>query len=68
MAGGREDALTLQGADFEFVTKVEIKKVNDEFASASVVPFVLPQGLREGVQDRMDIQVDTSGGRRASID
>ena len=24
--------LTLQGADFEFVTKVEIKKLNDEFA------------------------------------
>lgn len=53
--------LTLQGADFEFVTKVEIKKLNDEFASASAIPFVLPKGVREGVQDHMDIQVDTGG-------
>ena len=53
--------LTLEGGDFEFVTKVEIKKLNDEFATASAVPFVLPQGLRDGVQDHMDIQVDTSG-------
>ncbi len=53
--------LTLRGADFEFVTKVEIKKVNDEFASASTIPFVLPKGLRAGVQDHMDIQVDTGG-------
>ena len=53
--------LTLQGADFEFITKVEIKKLNDEFASASAIPFVLPKGLRAGVQDRMDIQIDTGG-------
>ena len=53
--------LTLQGADFEFVTKVQMKKLNDEFASESAVPFVLPKGLREAVQDKMDIQVDTSG-------
>ena len=53
--------LTLQGSDFEFVTKVEIKKLNDEFASASAVPFVLPKGLRAGAQDHMDLQVDTGG-------
>lgn len=53
--------LTLQGADFEFVTKVQIKKLNDEFATESAVPFVLPKGLREEVQDHMDVQVDTSG-------
>ena len=51
--------LTLENADFEFVTKVEIKKLNDEFAAASAVPFVLPKGLREGVQDHMDLQVGT---------
>jgi len=54
-------ALTLAGADFEFVTKVEMQKLNDEFASASAVPFVLSRGLREGPQDHMDIQVDTAG-------
>ncbi len=52
--------VSLQGADFEFVTKAEIKKVNDEFASAAAVPLVLPEGLRKGVQDRMDIEVDTA--------
>lgn len=53
--------LTLEGADFEFVSKVELKKLNDEFASASTVPFVLPHGLREGEQDHIDVQVDTGG-------
>ena len=60
MAGSGKIPLTLQGADFEFVTKVQIKKLNDEFASTSTMPFVLPEGLRDGVQDHMDIQADTS--------
>ncbi len=49
----------LEGADFEFVTKVEIEKVGDRFAAPASVPFVLPQGLRNGPQDRMDVQVNT---------
>lgn len=53
--------MTLENSDFEFVTKVEIKKLNDEFASASALPFVLPKGLRDGVQDHMDVQVPTGG-------
>ncbi len=51
--------LTLEGTDFEFVTKVDIEKVNDKFGSPMPIPFVLPQGLRKGPQDRMDIQVNT---------
>lgn len=58
-AGNGKVALTLEGADFEFVNKVEIKKEGDEFATASVVPFLLPQGLRQGIQSHMDIQADT---------
>lgn len=61
IAGAGKLPLTLEGADFEFVTKVGIKKLNDEFASESTVPFVLPKGLRQDVQEHMDIQVDTSG-------
>ena len=53
--------LTLSNSDFEFVTKVEIERLHDEFASPSSVPFVLPVGLREGLQQKMDIQVDTGG-------
>jgi hypothetical protein len=60
VAGGGKVPVTLEGADFEFVTKIQIKKLNDEFASASTLPFVLPKGLRDGVQDRMDIQADIS--------
>jgi hypothetical protein len=51
--------VTVEGSDFEFVTKVEIEKVDDKFASPAPVPFVLPHGLRQGTQDRMDIQVNT---------
>lgn len=51
--------VTLQGGDFEFVTKVEIEKVNDEFASPAGAPFVLPKGLRLGLQSKMDVQIDT---------
>ncbi|HLJ49295.1 MAG TPA: hypothetical protein VKU01_24950 [Bryobacteraceae bacterium] len=50
----------LTGSDFEFTTKVECKKLNDEFAIAENVPFRLPKGLREGPQDYMDIQLDTA--------
>ncbi len=52
-------SVTLEGADFEFVTKVEIEKLNDRFASPSAVPFVLPRGLRQGPQTQIDIQVNT---------
>jgi len=51
--------LILEGSDFEFVTKVEIEKVNDKFSAPDRVPFVLSQGLREGPQEHLDIQVNT---------
>jgi hypothetical protein len=49
----------LRGADFQFTTKVEVKKLKDEFATAESVRFLLPKGLREGPQDHMDVQIDT---------
>jgi hypothetical protein len=52
--------VTLQDGDFEFVTKVAIEKAGDKFATPQSVPFVLPQGLRQGPQDRMDVQVNTA--------
>lgn len=58
-AASGKDAITLTGGDFEFITKVEMKKLNDEFASAASVPFHLPKGLRKGPQDRVDVQIDT---------
>ena len=52
--------VTVTGTDFEFTTKVECKRLNDEFATAENLPFRLPKGLREGPQDHMDIQIDTA--------
>ena len=52
--------VTLGGSDFEFVTKAEFKKLNDEFAVAEPVRFLLPKGLREGPQNKMDVQIDTA--------
>ncbi len=52
--------VTLAGSDFEFLTKVEIKKLNDEFAIAEPVRFILPKGLREGPQKHADVQIDTT--------
>ena len=52
--------VTLSGDDFEFADKVEFKKVGDEFAMAEPLRFLLPKGLREGPQTRMDVQIDTA--------
>jgi len=53
-------SLTLEGDDFEFVTKVEFENAGDKFATLQPVPFVLPRGLRQGQQQKIDIQVNTS--------
>ena len=50
---------TVAGSDFEFTTKVELKRLNDEFATPQSVRFRLRKGLREGPQDHMDLQIDT---------
>ncbi len=52
-------AVTVEGDDFEFTTKTEIKKSGDEFATAVPVRFILAKGLRKGPQDQMDVQIDT---------
>ena len=60
LAKADKTVVTLRGGDFEFTSKVEIKKTDDEFAVAEPVPFVLPKGLREGPQDHMDLQINTA--------
>ncbi len=52
--------VTLDGSDFEFVTKVELAKPGDKFFTALPVPFALPEGFRQGAQAHMDVQVNTS--------
>ncbi|HEY7211163.1 MAG TPA: hypothetical protein VH477_12880 [Bryobacteraceae bacterium] len=52
--------ITVSGSDFQYVTKAELKKLNDEFAVPEPVRFVLPKGLRKGPQMHADFQIDTS--------
>jgi hypothetical protein len=52
--------VTLTGSDFEFATKVQLKKSGDEFAVPVDSRFILPKGLREGPQDHMDVQIDAA--------
>jgi hypothetical protein len=50
----------VEDSDFEFTSKVELKKIGDEFAVAEPLRFILPKGLRAGPQDSMDVQIDTA--------
>ena len=59
LANSGKVPVTLTGSDFEFTTKVELQKLNDEFATPESVRFLLPKGLRAGLQDHMDVQVET---------
>jgi hypothetical protein len=59
LAKGGKIQATFTGGDFEFTTKVAFEKLNDEFATPQSVRFVLPNGLRKGLQDHMDVLIDT---------
>ncbi len=59
LANSSKVPVTVTGSDFEFTTKVDLKKLNDEFATAEPVRYLLPKGPRLGPQDRMDVQIDT---------
>lgn len=59
MANVGKVPLTLEGSDFEFVTKVQIERLGDKFASPVPIPFILPKGIRQGPQEKMDVQVNT---------
>ncbi len=52
-------AVSLEGDDFEFVNKVSIEMPADKFFTPAAVPFALPAGFRKGVQNRLDVQVNT---------
>lgn len=61
VAGKGKVQATLNGGDFEFITGVQIQKMNDEFSRPADIPFILPGGLRRGPQAHLDVQVDTRG-------
>ncbi len=59
LANGGKMPVTLTGSDFEFTSKVELKKVGDEFAVPEPVKFLLPKGPQMGPQEQMDVQLNT---------
>jgi hypothetical protein len=59
LAGSGNQTVRVAGSDFEFATKVEIQKKNDEFAATEPIRFALPRGPRHGPQDHMDVQIAT---------
>jgi hypothetical protein len=59
LAGSGNQTVRVDGSDFEFATKVEIQKKNDEFAATEPIRFALPQGPRHGPQDHMDVRIAT---------
>jgi hypothetical protein len=59
VARSGKQVLRLEGADFEFVTRMELTRPGDKFFAPVNVPFVLPKGLREGPQDHVELQMDT---------
>jgi hypothetical protein len=48
-------------ADFEFVEKAAVAQKDDKYNPPVSVPFSLPKGKQEGPQDRLGLQIDTSG-------
>jgi hypothetical protein len=59
IAGRGKVRVSLEGADFEFVTGVQFQRQKDEFAKPASLPFVLATGLRRGPQQHIDLLVDT---------
>jgi hypothetical protein len=51
----------LENGDFEFVEKAALVQKDDKFNSPVSVPISLPKGRQQGVQDRLGLQIDTSG-------
>jgi hypothetical protein len=51
----------LENGDFEFVEKAALVRKDDKFDSPVNVPFLLPKGKQDGPQDRLTLQLDTSG-------
>jgi hypothetical protein len=53
-------AVTLRGADFDFVEKVELQKAAAKPGKSTVVRFELPAGPRKGLQTNMTVDIDTA--------
>ena len=61
MEGGGRVPLKLEGADFEFIEKVELQKAGAHTAPPLAMPFTLPLGKRGGYQQSMEAELNPAG-------
>ena len=59
--GGGRVPLKLEGADFEFIEKVELQKAGAHTAPPLAMPFTLPLGKRGGYQQSMEAELNPAG-------
>lgn len=59
IAGAGRVPVELEGADFEFVQKLELKDPRDRYAPPVSLNFTLPSGLRGGPQPKLEAEIDT---------
>lgn len=59
IAGAGRILIELEGADFEFVQKLELKNPRERYTPPVTVNFTLPQGLRAGPQPKFEAEIDT---------
>ncbi len=52
--------VTLEGADVQFVETLAILRVGDRFGSPAPVAFRLTGGPRQGIQQKMEAEIDTA--------
>jgi hypothetical protein len=60
IAGRGMTRLTVEGTDFEFVERASLLPAGGQMELAQPLQFVLAQGRRGGVQNQLDIDIDTS--------
>jgi len=64
IAGGEAATVALTGADFQFVERVTLRRAGGQAAEmAQPVQFFLPRGKAGGVQQQMEVEIDTRGLR-----
>lgn len=55
-----KQVVTFEGADFQFVEKLQLIAKGDKYSKPVDVQFTLPRGPRAGPQSSIEMQVDTS--------
>jgi len=66
LEGGGPSVVTVEGADFEFIERASLRRGGTDREFAENLPFSLPKGKRAGVQETLEVEVNTSRLRSGS--